>query len=147
MILFFFLKKGRSPCRIEKLRSLPILMTDDQQPEARQILNVLTSIPFEQCQPLDRNFASIPPRPGLYAVRHRTEGLLYIGKTKSLRGRFTGGHKAFLWAWLDLYSHEDVRLSFYILSPWKNPTLLLELEAIILRSTEPPYNALIPMER
>jgi hypothetical protein len=64
-----------------------------------------------------------------------------------LRGRFSGGHKAFLWAWLDRYSDEDVRISLYILSSWKTPTLLLELEAIILRSTEPPYNALIPTER
>jgi excinuclease UvrABC nuclease subunit len=122
-------------------------MTDNLEQEARQILNVLTSIPFEQCQPLDRNFSSIPPRPGIYAVRHRTAGLLYIGKTKSLRGRFSGGHKAFLWAWLDQYSDEDVRISLYILSFWKTPTLLLELEAIILRSTEPPYNAQIPTER
>ena len=122
-------------------------MTDNLEQEARQILNVLTSIPFEQCQPLDRNFSSIPPRPGIYAVRHRTAGLLYIGKTKSLRGRFSGGHKAFLWAWLDQYSDEDVRISLYILSSWKTPTLLLELEAIILRSTEPPYNAQIPTER
>jgi len=122
-------------------------MTDDLPQEARQILNVLTSIPFEQCQPINRNFASIPQRPGLYAVRHRTEGLLYIGKTNSLRGRFSGCHKAFLWAWLDRYSDQDVRIALYVLSPWKNPTLLLELEAIILRSTEPPYNALIPSER
>ena len=76
-------------------------MTDDHQQEAHQILTILTSIPFDQCQPINRNFRSIPQRPGLYAVRHRTEGLLYIGKTKSLRGRFSGGHKAFLWAWLD----------------------------------------------
>ncbi|MEH1789578.1 MAG: hypothetical protein V7L23_29350 [Nostoc sp.] len=34
-----------------------------------------------------------------------------IGKTKSLRGRFSGGHKAFLWAWLDKYSDEDVRIA------------------------------------
>ncbi len=122
-------------------------MTDDFQQEARQILNILTSIPFEQCQPIERNFASIPPRPGLYAVIHRTEGVLYIGKTKSLRGRFSGDHRAFLWAWLDQYSDQDVRIALYILSPWKTPTLLLELEAIILRSTEPPYNAQIPTER
>jgi excinuclease UvrABC nuclease subunit len=122
-------------------------MTDEFQQEAHKILTVLTSMPFEQCQPLDRNFTSIPARPGLYAVRHRTEGLLYIGKTKSLRGRFSGGHKAFLWAWLDQYSDRDVRLALYILSHWKNPALLLELEAIVLRSTEPPYNAIIPPER
>jgi hypothetical protein len=37
-------------------------------------------------------------------------GLLCIGKTKSLRGRFSGDHKAFLWAWLDKYNDEDVLL-------------------------------------
>jgi len=29
----------------------------------------------------------------------------------------------------------------------ENPALLLELEAIILRATEPPYNVQIPAER
>ncbi|MEC4804402.1 MAG: GIY-YIG nuclease family protein [Jaaginema sp. PMC 1079.18] len=73
--------------------------------------------------------------------------LLYIGKTKSLRGRFSGGHKAFLWAWLDKYNDEDVRIALQVIPYWGNPALLLELEAVILRATEPPYNAQIPTER
>jgi len=28
-------------------------------------------------------------------------------KPKSLRGRFNGRHKAFLWAWLDKYNSEE----------------------------------------
>lgn len=116
------------------------------QAQARRILDAIAFIPFEQCQ-LNREFSNIPARPGIYAVRHRTDGLLYIGKTKSLRGRFSGGHKAFLWAWLDKYSDEDVRIAVQAISHWQNPTLLLELEAIILRATEPPYNAQIPTER
>lgn len=32
------------------------------------------------------------------------------------------------------------------ISYWKNPALLLELETIILRATEPPYNVKIPAE-
>jgi excinuclease UvrABC nuclease subunit len=82
----------------------------------------------------------------LYAVRHRAYGLLYIGKTKSLRGRFSGGHKAFLWAWLDKYDDTDIRIAIYPLSVWNDPALLSELEAIILRATEPPYNVQIPPE-
>jgi excinuclease UvrABC nuclease subunit len=121
-------------------------MPDSIQQEARQILDTLAFTPFEQCQPLSRDFDSIPSRPGLYAVRHRVDGLLYIGKTKSLRGRFSGGHKAFLWAWLDKYNWEDVRIAIHPLSAWSNPALLLELEAIILRATEPPYNVQIPPE-
>jgi excinuclease UvrABC nuclease subunit len=121
--------------------------THDSEKQAQIILDQIAFIPFEQCQPLSREFQSIPARPGIYAVRHRTDGLLYIGKTKSLRGRFSGEHKAFLWAWLDKYHDEDVRIAVQLISHWENPALLLELEAIILRATEPPYNVQIPAER
>jgi excinuclease UvrABC nuclease subunit len=117
------------------------------QIQARRILDAIAFTPFEQCQPLSREFTNIPARPGIYAIRHKTDGLLYIGKTKSLRGLFSGGHKAFLWAWLDKYSDEDVRIAMQSISYWENPALLLELEAIILRATEPPYNVQIPSER
>lgn len=117
------------------------------QAQARTILDQIASTPFDRCQPLTREFQSIPARPGIYAVRHRTDGLLYIGKTKSLRGRFSGGHKAFLWAWLDKYQDEDVRIAVQLIPHSENPALLLELEAIILRATEPPYNVQIPAER
>ena len=124
-----------------------LLMNNSElQVQARKILDTIAFMPFEQCQPLTRSFESIPARPGIYAVRHRTDGLLYIGKTKSLRGRFSGGHKAFLWAWLDKYDDQDVRIAVQIIAHWGNPTLLLELEAIMLRATEPPYNVQIPAE-
>jgi GIY-YIG catalytic domain len=110
----------------------------DLQAQARKFLNQIAFISFEECQPLTREFQGIPARPGIYAVRHRVEGLLYIGKTKSLRGRFSGGHKAFLWAWLDKYHDEDVRIAIQCISHWGNPALLLELEATIIRATEPP---------
>ena len=114
--------------------------------QARRILDAIAFSPFDQCQPLSRDFSDVPDRPGIYAVRHRYQGLLYIGKTKSLRGRFKGGHKAFLWAWLDQYKSEDVRIALQTIPYSKNPALLLELEGIILRATEPPYNVQIPME-
>jgi excinuclease UvrABC nuclease subunit len=119
----------------------------DLQAQAQKLLDQIAFTPFEQCQPLTREFQSIPARPGIYAVRHRSDGLLYIGKTKSLRGRFSGGHKAFLWAWLDKYPDEDVRIAIQLIPHRENPALLLELEAIILRATEPPYNVQIPSER
>ncbi|MEW5858775.1 MAG: GIY-YIG nuclease family protein [Cyanobacteriota bacterium] len=115
--------------------------------QARRILDAIALTPFEQCQPLSREFGDIPARSGIYAIRHRTDGLLYIGKTKSLRGRFSGGHKAFLWAWLDKYNDENIRIAVQTIPYWENPALLLELQAIILRATEPPYNAQIPAER
>jgi excinuclease UvrABC nuclease subunit len=119
----------------------------DRQQRAREILDSIASIPFELCQPLSREFEAIPPRPGIHAIRHKTEGLLYIGKTKNLRGRFTGGHKAFLWAWLDKYRDEDIRIAVQPISYWENPALLLELESVILRAVDPPYNVRIPGER
>ncbi|MEG5056716.1 MULTISPECIES: GIY-YIG nuclease family protein [unclassified Microcoleus] len=132
-------------CAISLLAFMPT-NDSDIQIQARRILDAIAFIPFEQCQPLTRGFESIPARPGIYAIRHRTDGLLYIGKTKSLRGRFSGGHKAFLWAWLDKYSDEDIRIAVQTISHWEKPALLLELEAIILRATEPPYNVQIPTE-
>jgi hypothetical protein len=133
-------------CAISLLAFMP---TNDSelQSQARRVLDEIAFTPFEQCQTLSREFDNIPTRPGIYAIRHRTDGLLYIGKTKSLRGRFSGGHKAFLWAWLDKYSDEDIRIAVQTISHWENPALLLELETIILRATEPPYNVQIPTER
>ena len=116
------------------------------QIQAQRILDSIAFTPFEQCQPLNRDFGNIPARPGIYAIRHKTDGLLYIGKTRSLRGRFKGGHKAFLWAWLDKYNDDDVRISVQPISHCRDPALLLELEAIILRATEPTYNVQIPTE-
>src|SRR6476469_63861 len=116
------------------------------QTQARRILDAIAFTPFEQCLPLNRQFSNIPARPGIYAIRHKTSGLLYIGKTKNLRSQFSGGHKAFLWAWLDKYSDENVRIAVQTIPHWQNPALLLELEAIILRATEPPYNVQIPTE-
>ena len=45
------------------------------------------------------------------------------------------------------YKDDDVRLVVQTLSYWQNPALLLELERIILRATEPPYNVKIPTEQ
>lgn len=119
---------------------------EETRVEARQILNAFVFTPLNECYPLNREFNNIPSRPGIYAVKHKIEGLLYIGKTKSLRGRFSNGHKAFLWARLDKYNDEDVRIAIYPIRYWRSATLLSELEAIILRATEPPYNVQIPME-
>jgi predicted GIY-YIG superfamily endonuclease len=117
------------------------------QTQARIILDAIAFTPFEQCQPLSREFANIPARPGIYAIRHKTDGLLYIGKTKSLRSRFSGGHKAFLWAWLDKYSDKDIRIAMQPISHWKTLRYYWSWKSLILRVTEPPYNVQIPPER
>ena len=122
------------------------MASSDIQNQAKQIIDAIAFLSFDNCLSLSRNFSNLPSSPGIYAVRHREYGVLYIGKTTNLRKRFRGGHKAFLWAWLDQYNCDDVRLATQTLPYSKNPQLLLELEAIILRATEPPYNVKIPME-
>jgi GIY-YIG catalytic domain len=149
--------KGRSKTNallVKNERSIAYDETDDlkllmsiAKDQAQTILDRLAFLPFDAGLPIVRNFRSFPELPGIYAVRHRTEGLLYLGKTNNLNTRFNGGHKAFTWAWLDLYNPHEVRIMIEPIDQWGKPTLLLEIEAILLRATEPPYNVKIPMER
>ena len=66
---------------------LAISITNPIQQEARQILDSLAFTPFAQCHPLNHDFYTIPAKVGLYAFRHRIQGLLYIGKANNLRDR------------------------------------------------------------
>jgi hypothetical protein len=108
--------------------------------QAQEILGRLSFLPFEDCLPMSRSFRQFPELPGIYAIRHQTEGLLYLRKTNNLSNRFNGGHKAFTWAWLDLHNPQDVRIAIAIFDQRASPALLLEIEAILLRATKPPYN-------
>ena len=112
--------------------------------QARELLQALTSVPFESCASITREFRSLPLMPGLYAVRHRERGLLYLGKAKKLRERFRGGHKACSWSWLDDYDHRDVAISFVPLTMADVLKLGDELEGILIHATQPPYNAQYP---
>ena len=123
-------------------------MTDSEtRQQAKTILDRLAFTPFEICQLLSREFDDVPARPGLYAFRHREIGLLYIGKSKNLRDRLRGGHKAFLWSWLDDYDHRDVKIATFILGFSANPALSYESETLILQATKTPYNVKIPREQ
>lgn len=113
--------------------------------EALQILSVLISIPFESCVPVGRDFSGLTTCHSLYAIRHRTDGLLYIGKSQNPRQRFSGGHKALVWSWLEFYNPSDVRITTYPLNYGQWSQLSLTLEALIIRATEPPFNVRIPM--
>ena len=110
--------------------------------EALRILQVLDEIPFSDCYALTREFSELPPRPGIYAVKHKTQGILYVGKSGSVKGRFKGGHKALGWAFMDRLDPDDVRIAVVTLSlQWIR--LSLQLEQIIIRQLLPPYNVRI----
>jgi hypothetical protein len=51
-------------------------MTDSQQ-QATEILARLVLVSFELCLDIDRNFSHLPHAPGIYAIRHCTDELLY----------------------------------------------------------------------
>jgi excinuclease UvrABC nuclease subunit len=112
--------------------------------QARSILNSLIEIPFSACIPITRSFERLTPNPGIYAVRHRVDGLLYVGKAQDIRERFRGGHKALTWSWLADYDHRDVAIAAYPIDFMRWRALSSELERIILQITEPPFNARIP---
>ncbi|NJP12486.1 MAG: GIY-YIG nuclease family protein [Leptolyngbyaceae cyanobacterium RU_5_1] len=114
------------------------------EPQALAILDSLVSIPFDQCAPVTRDFKAVTANASIYAVRHQDLGLLYVGKTRYTRERFRGGHKAFLWSWLDYYNPDQVRIVFHPLDFLQLQTLSSELEAIIIAAANPPYNARYP---
>lgn len=113
--------------------------------EAARLLEILNTTPFQDCHPLSREFNSLPNRPGIYAIYHRTEGILYIGKSGNVKSRLRGGHKALGWAFIDRMSPDDVRIAVAVLS-FHLTRLSLQLESIILRQTRPPYNDRIAQE-
>ncbi len=60
--------------------------------QAREILTFLVQRPFSECIPISRDFGNLTTKPGIYAIRHNQEGLLYIGKAQDIKERFRGGH-------------------------------------------------------
>lgn len=123
-------------------------MTDQRDTihtEADRLLHRLTTLPFAQCCPLSREFKELPPRPGIYAITHRVQGILYIGKSGNIRSRLRGGHKALGWAFIDRVSPDDVRIAVVILS-YRWIRLSLQIEQHILRQVRPPYNDRIAQE-
>jgi hypothetical protein len=112
--------------------------------QANEMLQELLSVPFESCASISRDFYDLPMMPGIYAVRHRHLGLLYLGKAKKLRDRFRGGHKACTWSWLDDYDNRDVAIAFARLTMLDVLKLGDELEGILIYATQPPYNARYP---
>jgi GIY-YIG catalytic domain len=113
--------------------------------QARQILDFLVQQPFAECISISRDFAGLSTKPSIYAIRHRSEGLLYIGKAQDVKERFRGGHKAVTWAWLADYNHRDVVISTHEIDYRQWRTLSSDLEGIILVWSKPPFNIRIPM--
>jgi GIY-YIG catalytic domain len=113
--------------------------------QARQILDALMQQPFSDCVTITRSFADLTTQPGIYAIRHRHAGLLYVGKAQDIKERFRGGHKAITWSWLADYDHRDVAIATHTITFPQWRLLSSELEGIILVWSKPPFNIRIPM--
>lgn len=113
--------------------------------QAQMILDALVNVPFSGCTSISRNFIGLTTKPDLYALRHRLDGLLYVGKAQDIKERFRGGHKSLTWSWLEDYDHRDVAIATHTLDFMQWRTLSSELERIILTISQPPYNARIPL--
>ncbi|MFM2433251.1 MAG: hypothetical protein RLZZ511_4465 [Cyanobacteriota bacterium] len=120
-------------------------MTNSIEIQARIILDSLVQRPFADCVPIARDFADLTTNPGIYAVRHRDEGLLYVGKAQDIKERFRGGHKAITWSWLEDYDHRDVAIATHEIGFREWRLLSSDLEGIILVWSKPPFNIRIPM--
>lgn len=117
----------------------------DLEAQAHTILESLLKTKFSECAPITKEFAELTTKPGIYAVRHRIDGLLYVGKAQDIKERFKGGHKAMTWSWLEDYDHREVAIATHTLDFMQWRALSSELERIILNLSKPPFNARIPM--
>jgi excinuclease UvrABC nuclease subunit len=107
--------------------------------EALRLLSLLMNASFDDCAPLTRKFNELPPRPGIYAFKHRTLGILYIGKSANIRARLRGGHKALGWAFIDRMDPDDVRIACITLGyQWNRVSY--QLEQVMIRRIQPPYS-------
>ncbi len=122
-------------------------MNEDKfQQDAIEILDRLTLMLFEDCFVLDKTLHALPKHSGIYAVKHRSQGILYIGKSFNIRNRFMGGHKALFYAYADCLPITDIRIAVVALS-YAQRSQALELEARMLQIAQPRYNSIIRKQK
>ncbi|MBM0744753.1 GIY-YIG nuclease family protein (plasmid) [Phormidium sp. CLA17] len=113
-------------------------MSETLKSDAQMVLKALSSILFEECYPLSRDFEPVPSNPGFYAFRYRDE-ILYIGIGNNLRRRFRNGHKALSWAFVDRLNPDDVRISTFAMGR-RSPQQVEYIETLMIQMARPRYN-------
>ncbi|RUT05557.1 hypothetical protein DSM106972_035640 [Dulcicalothrix desertica PCC 7102] len=117
----------------------------DIKEEAYKILEILISKPFSQCYCLTRDFKQLPTSPGIYAIKHKNEEILYIGKSGAIRARFRNGHNALTQAFFDRLDPADLRIATFVVTN-RQIRQLSEIESLILQKVDKPkYNSRIPL--
>jgi excinuclease UvrABC nuclease subunit len=110
--------------------------------EANQILEQLANQTFDECFPLLKSLSVLPKRAGIYAIRHREQGILYIGKSLDLRQRFMDGHKALYRCYIDRFEPETIRIVVVLMTD-EQRRRMLDIEARMIQMTKPRYNSVI----
>jgi excinuclease UvrABC nuclease subunit len=113
------------------------------QNEASRILDRFSMMPFEQAYSLSRNFDPVPARTGVYGFRHRSFGLLYIGKAANIQRRIRNGHKALAWAFVDRLNPDDVGVVTEVLRGERSRQAILDIEATMIQIARPSYNIVV----
>ncbi len=109
---------------------------------ATQILEQLVNQPFDACFPLLKSLTALPKRAGIYAIRHRDEGILYIGKSLDLRQRFMDGHKALYCCYIDRLVPETIRIAVVLMTD-EQRRRMLDIAARMIQMTKPRYHSVI----
>jgi hypothetical protein len=85
----------------------------------------------------------LPHKTGLYAIKHRDQSILYVGKANSYRTRFQSGHDALLRIVLGGVNPVDLYIVLYPLSGrWVE--YILDLEKQVIYCLTPEYNKRLP---
>jgi excinuclease UvrABC nuclease subunit len=115
-------------------------MSLELKQDAQTVLETLRSTTFGHCYPLSRQFRDVPVNPGFYAFRNHDE-ILYIGITNNLRYRFSQGHKALGWAFLERLDPDDVKIAIVKLGK-RTPEQGSYIETLMIQSAQPRYNVM-----
>ena len=110
--------------------------------ETTRIVRLLEQTQFVEGLEIVRGFVNIPQTTGIYAFKHRSGELLYVGKASAFRTRFKG-HQTLVAFYTDEIPVSDVRILLAPLTPgWVNHLEVLEKRVLFV--LRPRYNSLVP---
>lgn len=113
--------------------------------EALKVTRLLERISFADCLPITRKFTNISITAGIYAFKHRSGEILYVGKAASFRTRFKG-HQTLIALYVDQVPVTDVRIALAPLTQqWIDS--LEDIEKRVVFALQPRYNERIPTVR
>jgi len=103
-----------------------------------RVVRFIQRIRFEDSLPIQRGFVSFPLNQGIYVFVHKSNEILYVGKTNTFRRRFKN-HQALVMLYADGVPVEDIRINFLQLSQYSLADIEI-IESAIVAELKPRYN-------